>query len=745
MHQPHHTLKQDLTKTLLIWGSSFFALLSILFSLSFHSFENYILELLADHRLDYQSIEFDRHLKEHDMRIIIEESETLVQSTVFAAIVLTDGKGNTLASTINTDIEQLSRLKKPLTAITANDIVKNEGALHLYARQLPNQSNTIYLIMDDRTISGTIIKVSVFCGLLLLTLLLISIKALHYSLRRQLVEPVEQLRNSIENNSVNATTLKDLEETLPDEASDILGIFEELKHSNDEMKTHIIEMMETLPACFWWSHDGKSYSGVSNKATTVLDKSPDDIQGTELWLWTEDPSQLSSNHLQLQQAIRQQDDKLDFAYQIEKDGQSFWYGESVTICYHMDGTLDTVYGIINDISVRKTRQQEQAERLEMEHRMAAAATLVGGIAHEFNNALAGMNGNLFLLKQNTDNDKNKHRIRRIEQLIQHSASMVDHMLIFACKNTRKAGPVKLIEFLNSFQTSLLPELQERTELNLSFSQNCDGIEPVILADQKRLHEVLLQLLNNAVYAVKESDKPQINIKVDSFNADNSFLRQHPHITSRDIVHIQIQDNGCGIPKDLHERIFEPFFTTREVGEGTGLGLSMVYGYIRQIGGAIDLNSGIDTGSTFQLYLPASKSIGDAIQGASLLQGHGETILAVDDNHMFRESTREVLERMGYTVIEAENGKQAINLFKQHKHQIRLVLMDILMPGLTGIQASRQIREVNPDIPVIFLTAYDRTHPLEPEVYENNSELINKPFSIPVLFQAIHKVLKAHAE
>jgi len=745
MPHVHHTLKQDLTRTILLWGSSFFALLAILFLISFQTLEGHILELMADRRLSYQAVEFDKHLKDRDIQTIIEESEVLVQDNMFAAILLTDGKGRTLSSSIGSNLESLSGIKGPLSAIAAREISLSESSLHLFIRPLTNQKNNIFLVMDGRPIESAMIKATVLMTLLLAILLLLSIKALHYSLRRQLVEPVEHLRKAIENSSIDESTLHRLEEALPDEASEILKVFEELKYSSDEMKTHIMGMMETLPACFWWSHDGKSYTGVSGKASSVLNRSPDDMQGAILWDWTASPPQISSNHLQLQQAIKRQDDKLDYAYQIQTDDTPFWYGESIAICYHKDGTLDTVYGIINDISARKLRQHEQAERLEMTNRMEATATLVAGIAHEFNNALAGMNGNLFLIKQGTDNEKKLNHINRIEQLIQRSATMIDHMLIFACKSTRRPGPVKLIEFLNSFQTSILPELQDRTQCDLSFAQACLSCPPVVLADQKRLHEVLLQLFRNAEFATKDAPLPRISISVDCFHAEETLLRSHPHLTSREIVHIQIRDNGCGIPETIQERIFEPFFTTREVGNGTGLGLSMVYGYLNQIGGAIDVDSSVGTGSTFHIYLPRSVIELKPEKKEHLLQGHGETILAVDDDQMFLDASHEVLERMGYKVIVANNGRQATELYEQHKADIQLILMDILMPGLTGIQTSRFIRRITPDIPIIFLTAYDRTQPMEAEVYQKNAQLLNKPFSIPALSQAIHQEMQPMPE
>jgi len=575
-------------------------------------------------------------------------------------------------------------------------------------------------------------------------LVLVSIKALHYSLKRQLVDPVEHLREAVGNKNIDTETLQKLEEELPQEAANILEFFDQLKHSRDDLRNHVPEMLEALPSCFWWSDDGKTYRSISGKACSLLQIPPEELAGTALWSWCHSLAQIAVNTGQLNRAIAHKAERLDFAYQVNQDNRSYWFGESITICYARDGSVETIYGIINDISARKNRQQEQAHQLELMHRLEATGTLVGGIAHEFNNALAGMNGNVFLIKQNTDDEKNLYRIKRIEQLIEHSAAMIERMLAFAGRSTINPVPVSLVAFLNSFQSAMLPSLPGQNLLTLHFGEAVEAVDPTILADQKMLQELLMQLVENAKLATRETAIPSINISLDLLEADESFLYKYPGLSARDVVHLQLHDNGCGIPENIRERIFEPFFTTREVGEGTGLGLSMVYGYVNQLGGAIDVESSPCNGTTFHLYLPHKKLPPASNHDDTLLGGSGETILVVDNEQLFRESTCEVLGRMGYKTIAASNGSQAVQLYKQHGNDIALILMDILMPGLTGIQASRLIRTIDPEIPIIFLTAYDRTQPLEPEVYDNKSELINKPFRFTVLSQAIQKALQQSA-
>jgi len=358
-----------------------------------------------------------------------------------------------------------------------------------------------------------------------------------------------------------------------------------------------------------------------------------------------------------------------------------------------------------------------------------------------------MNGNIFLIKQSTDDPITLQRIDRIEALIESSATMIEQMLAFARKSAMRTQSIEITSFLKKFRLIIQPKLAE----NILFGVNLHGLnsakeQPMILADPARLQEALIQLLNNAAAATQDVSFPQITIDAREIDVDESFFRKYPHVSSSHLVHIQIRDNGCGMNSDIRNKIFEPFFTTKEVGKGTGLGLPMVYGYIRQLGGGIEVESKPGCGTTMHLYLPRSTSPGKPVQHAdSLLKGSGEVILVIDDERIFRESTCEVLQRMGYKTLDAESGEDGLHLFEQYKNEIQLIFMDIMMPGMGGIQTSRKMREINASIPIIFLTGYDRTQPLEPEVYEEHSELINKPFRISVLSQAIQKALKQSSQ
>jgi len=731
MTQAHYSLKHALTKSILLWSASFLMLLGILFLFTFNSLERFMLNTMANQQLDYQVIEYSKHT----------QNAPLASDPTISAILLIDASGKLLHASLRKHQAPQITMAKDMNIDTINKLIASEHNLHLFQRKIPNSDTSLALILDDRNVDITILSTTLWTGGLLLLFLLTSIKALHFTLKRRLVNPVTHMNQAIGKQNTSTEHIQQLEEELPNEAVDIIAAYDKLKQSRNVLQSQVSNMMQALSACFWWSDDIQTYTGISEQVSDILNQPAASIQGTALWAWTENTAQMHSNTEQLMRAIEQHDKKLDIAYQIDDHDQankaSTWYGECITLCYDDQGQISTIFGTINDISKRKNQQQEQAEQLELLHRMETTGTLVGGIAHEFNNALAGMSGNIFLIKESPHDKQNLKRIARIESLIDRSANMVDSMLAFARKGAITTQNICLADFLQKLHTAILPSLGTNLELHISSDSH---INTTILADPTKLQEAFIQLIDNAKLALTNTPTPCINIRLQQYEADRALLQRHPRLSSRHLIHVSFHDNGCGIADHIQDRIFEPFFTTREVGQGTGLGLSMIYGYINQLGGAIDIESSTKLGTTFHLYFPCQNDALVDTPSNALMLGDGEKILVVDDETTFRESTCEVLQRMGYRTVEARDGKEAVQVFEQHHQKIRLILMDILMPQMTGTQASKEIRRIAPTIPIIYLTAYDRTEPMEQEVYEKHAELINKPFRISTLSQAIQKAL-----
>jgi len=351
-----------------------------------------------------------------------------------------------------------------------------------------------------------------------------------------------------------------------------------------------------------------------------------------------------------------------------------------------------------------------------------------------------MNGNLFLIKSHPDDPMTPVRVERIETLIDHAASMIEQMLAFALQSNLAPAPLSLPEFIEQFRSHVLQSLSQQDMLILDTGPEELAVRTVY-ADSKKLQEALMQLLDNAIAATAQSSPPRITIALTPFHADDDFRRRFRNLASRDLIRLSFSDNGCGMDENVRRRIFEPFFTTSEIGSGTGLGLPMVYGYIRQLGGCIEVESAPGSGTSFHLYLPVTQQEAAETRN-TITHGHKETILIVDDEHIFRDSCCEVLSELGYLPIAAANGEEGLHLFQQHRNVIRLIICDLMMPGISGIELFRRIRSISSDTPFLFITAYDQTHPHAPELHSDGCEVLEKPFHIPALSQAIESAMHA---
>jgi len=732
-----NTLKKQLTETVALWGICFFLLLGLGIYVFFHDIETFLIDRDAEQQISTAIAELTPMLESKHADAIETEMKAYTHNASIAAIALVEDNGIRYIA-VGKPLLSLSNVSGQQGYILLQQRIDADPALSLYSHKLFGQPDILLMVMDSTSMTASLTMTTEFTLMLMMVLLLISIKALHFVLGRRLISPVDSLRNAMENHPP-----EDFAASMPQEITQALAMYEQLQQRHDVMKMQFLNLMEALPGCFWWSEDAQHYAGISDKADSLLSSSVDDLAAASLWSWLQSPAQARINRQRLQLAIDKQDPGIDFAYQVVQGEQVGWFGETITLAYNKEGKLEAAYGIINDISSRKKRQKQQAEKLELAQRMKATATLVGGIAHEFNNTLAGMTGNLFLIKAKPDDVMTAIRIERIEQLIDNSATMISQMLAFALQSNLTPGPIVMTDFLRQFQSNILPTLSGHQSFKLVIDDNVSTPEAcTIQADATKLQEALMQIIDNAINATTRTATPKISIQLSSFLADTEFCNRFRGLTDMELVHICISDNGCGMSDDVLKRIFEPFFTTHEVGGGTGLGLPMVYGYLRQIGGYVDVESRLDKGTTFHLYLPLKKPVEDT-ENHTLTHGHKETILIIDDEDIFLDSCCEVLTELGYLAMAAHSCEEGVRIFRQHKDKIQLVITDLIMPGLGGIEVYRRIQKLQADTPFLFITAYDQTHQHTPEIFENNCEILEKPFHIPSLSQAIERTIRQH--
>jgi len=403
------------------------------------------------------------------------------------------------------------------------------------------------------------------------------------------------------------------------------------------------------------------------------------------------------------------------------------------------GKIAGVVGIGVDVS----RRQLAEDKFRQAQKMEALGTLVGGIAHDFNNMLAGMTGNLYLAKKKaTALPDVVKRLNAVEDLGFQAAEMIKQMLIFARKGRVEMTPFGLTSFIKEatkLNEAIIPE-------NISFRHSCCQKELVIKGDPTQLQQVLMNLLKNARDAVTGMPEPTVSLTLEEFSADEIFILKHPGVEAgQGFAHLFVRDNGCGISESNQKHIFEPFFTTKEVGLGTGLGLSMVYGSIQAHGGIIDVVSKAAKGCAFHLYLPLlheQKIASAGEKSAVVVQGNGECILIVDDHADIRNTSKDVLKSIGYRVLLAADGLEAIDMFNANRDSISLIIMDVVMPRLGGVAAIKRIKQNCPNIKVIFSTGYDKDEALNNEMPSDEYVILSKPHNIVSLSHTIQQQLNS---
>jgi len=355
-----------------------------------------------------------------------------------------------------------------------------------------------------------------------------------------------------------------------------------------------------------------------------------------------------------------------------------------------------------------------------------------------NNMLAGITGNLYLARLHAKNPPETiQKLDQINSIAFRASDMIKQLLTFARKDAVNMQPLAFSPFIKETVKFIRPSVPENIQIHAHICT-----DPLhIHGDHTQLHQVLMNLINNARDALEGIENPCITIRLEAFYPDEDFLEHHASFHHQCYAHLSIQDNGCGIAEKHIEHLFEPFYTSKEQGKGTGLGLAMVFGAIKTHQGSIEVESSQGKGSTFSIYLPfiAPLEIATAPTHAlEVIQGHGEMILLVDDDASIIETGKEVLETLGYQVKQARDGQQAVEIYHQHSNSIALIIMDVVMPTMGGDKAAQQIRQLNAAVKIIFATGYDR----KGQTAMQNETVLNKPFSIVEMSHTIDQMLNS---
>ncbi len=398
-------------------------------------------------------------------------------------------------------------------------------------------------------------------------------------------------------------------------------------------------------------------------------------------------------------------------------------------------------GSLRDITERKNAEQENKNlqaQLFQSQKLEAVGALAGGIAHDFNNILSIIIGycNLMELKM-PEGDPMMPYLKEILAAAERATHLSGGLLIFSRKQAAELNPFDINDLVKDMQKMVLMIIGADIEADIAFADE----KLTVMGDSGQLEQVLMNFATNARDAMP--DGGSLTISTELFEINNEFSHAHGFGKPGRYALISVSDTGTGMDAETCEKIFEPFFTTKEVGKGTGLGLSIVYGIVKQHNGYINCYSEPGQGTTFKVYLPLVNDESPDIKEAESAPSPcgTETILIADDNPNVRKLTKDMLEHCGYTVLEAQDGVEAVRQFMDNRERIDLLLLDVIMPKKSGKDALDEIRKIRPDAKVLFMSGYpDDIIRRRGIAEEQGLYLIQKPVKMKRLLTKIREIL-----
>ena len=452
------------------------------------------------------------------------------------------------------------------------------------------------------------------------------------------------------------------------------------------------------------------------------------------------------------------------AYEVEKrylkkNGDFLWAVVRATAIRDEQGKLQYWIGIIEDVTERKKAKEaleesekryrdildsikdEEKERKRLEsqvrhaQKMEAIGTLAGGIAHDFNNLLMGFQGNISLMMMDLE-DEHPHQefLHNMENYVKRGSDLTRQILGFARGGKYEVKTTDINTLIDK-SAAMFGRTKKEIIIHKKLQEDLWSVN----VDRGQIEQVLLNLFVNAWQAMPAGGNLFLQ-------TDNVLLEEQDHdkpytIGPGKYVRISVSDSGVGMDKATRERIFEPFFTTKAVGRGTGLGLASAYGIIKNHGGIINVYSEKGHGATFKIYLPASgkQLTKEKIRHETVLTG-SETILLVDDEEMVAEIGKDMLEKLGYKTAVAIGGNEAIKLLKTLRHEVDLVILDMIMPDMSGGETFNRLKAIKPDIKILLSSGYSLNGQASEIMQRGCNGFIQKPFNLKQISRKIREIL-----
>jgi len=421
-------------------------------------------------------------------------------------------------------------------------------------------------------------------------------------------------------------------------------------------------------------------------------------------------------------------------FQMSWDGTTYQY--LVTRAPYRDhtGKIIGLIGITRDI----TQYRKIEERLRQSQKMEAIGTLAGGVAHDFNNILMVISGYSSVLAEALHSTPKLHgHVEQIRRAGERAASLTRQLLAFSRKQTIQPAPLNLNNVVTGMEKLLHRIIGEHIAISTHLAPDLG----TVTADAGQMEQVILNLAVNSRDAMPEGGK----LSIETRNLTVLHARLHGQVEMKpgEYVELAVNDSGVGIEPSVQSHIFEPFFTTKPAGKGTGLGLSTVYGIVQQAGGSVTFETAAGAGTSFRVFLPRIDSVPSAAvpeEGQAARHLGGETILLVEDDASVCELVRSVLTSQGYWVLAARLPQEAESICQAHASRIKLLLTDVIMPGMNGPELSKRLKALNPEIRLLFMSGYIDDSVVRQEIREQGIAYLQKPFTPTDLVRKVREVL-----
>ncbi len=426
---------------------------------------------------------------------------------------------------------------------------------------------------------------------------------------------------------------------------------------------------------------------------------------------------------------------------VGKNGESLDLELAASLIRNPKGNPVGIRGVLRDVSERKDAEAQKRKfeiQVQQAQKMESIGTLAGGIAHDFNNILMGIQGNASLMLLKTDSSHVFYeKLKNIEAYVENGTELTRQLLGFARRGKYHTIATDINSIIDK-SASMFGRTKKEIRIHKDLMPDIDTVE----VDRGQIEQALLNLYVNAWQAMPEGG--DLYLKTENVILDADFENIQPYkVETGKYIKITVADTGSGFDDETKKRIFEPFFTTKEMGRGTGLGLASVYGIIKSHGGYINVHSQKDQGTTFAVYLPASAKEVQQEKAEPVIKtvakGTG-TILLIDDEEMIIKVGQELLQELGYKVIAARSGEEAIRLYLKNADKIDLVVMDMIMPGMGGGETFDNLKAINPDIKVLLSSGYSINGQASKILERGCDGFIQKPFNLNQLSEKIQRII-----